>query len=305
MIRGGDMAKVPRAVCMLSNTTAIAEAWARLDHRFDLMFTKRVFVHWYVGKCMEEYLDTNEKESREEEIDKSFMKRMNHVKISNWKSKIRQLCIKLLSGRTIVVDVTDNDKISDIKNRICHKEGISVSHQRLIFAGKKIENEEQLSSYNVKDGSTLHMTLALYGGMNDPERQLLEGLNKKRSSKCQLTKLRNLTIEDLNVVDLVNRRQKYERCYEKTIEEFEKLKEIATDLQKEDVARQLEKEMEDMEGKFEEVGRILTLKVSESQSEGESRTSKLMLEWKMNTKKVHLAPLTIPIFSGIIREYAN
>ena len=48
------MAKVPRAVCMLSNTTAIAEAWSRLDHKFDLMFQKRAFVHWYVGEGMEE-----------------------------------------------------------------------------------------------------------------------------------------------------------------------------------------------------------------------------------------------------------
>ena len=50
----GDMASVARAVCMLSNTTAIAEAWARLDHKFDLMYQKRAFVHWYVGEGMEE-----------------------------------------------------------------------------------------------------------------------------------------------------------------------------------------------------------------------------------------------------------
>uniref|UniRef100_A0A673ATD2 Tubulin alpha chain-like n=1 Tax=Sphaeramia orbicularis TaxID=375764 RepID=A0A673ATD2_9TELE len=48
VVPGGDLAKVQRAVCMLSNTTAIAEAWARLDHKFDLMYAKRAFVHWYV-----------------------------------------------------------------------------------------------------------------------------------------------------------------------------------------------------------------------------------------------------------------
>ncbi|KAG2181055.1 hypothetical protein INT43_008637 [Umbelopsis isabellina] len=53
-IPGGDVAPVNRAVCMLSNTTAIAEAWARLDHKFDLMYAKRAFVHWYVGEGMEE-----------------------------------------------------------------------------------------------------------------------------------------------------------------------------------------------------------------------------------------------------------
>ena len=43
-----------RAVCMLSNTTAIAEAWAHLDSKFDLMYAKHAFVHWYVGEGMEE-----------------------------------------------------------------------------------------------------------------------------------------------------------------------------------------------------------------------------------------------------------
>lgn len=40
--------------CMLSNTTAIAEAWSALSNKFDLMYSKRAFVHWYVGEGMEE-----------------------------------------------------------------------------------------------------------------------------------------------------------------------------------------------------------------------------------------------------------
>lgn len=39
---------------MLSNTTAIEEAWAKLNHKFDLMYNKRAFVHWYVSEGMEE-----------------------------------------------------------------------------------------------------------------------------------------------------------------------------------------------------------------------------------------------------------
>jgi len=54
VVPNGDLAEVQRAVCMLSNTTAIAEAWARLDYKFDLMYAKRAFVHWYVGEGMEE-----------------------------------------------------------------------------------------------------------------------------------------------------------------------------------------------------------------------------------------------------------
>ena len=75
-IPSGDLAKVSRSLCMLSNTTAIAAAWNRLgtfkpcfvlprhrhlmiycvcaDYKFDLMYSKRAFVHWYVGEGMEE-----------------------------------------------------------------------------------------------------------------------------------------------------------------------------------------------------------------------------------------------------------
>ncbi|NXT28557.1 TBA2 protein, partial [Syrrhaptes paradoxus] len=54
VVPGRSLAPVPRAVCMLSNTTAVAEAWARLNRRFDLLFAKRAFVHWYEGEGMEE-----------------------------------------------------------------------------------------------------------------------------------------------------------------------------------------------------------------------------------------------------------
>ncbi|XP_015256022.1 PREDICTED: tubulin alpha chain-like isoform X2 [Cyprinodon variegatus] len=54
MFPAGDLAKVQRAACLLSNTTAIRETWARLAYKFDLMFAKRAFVHWYVAEGMEE-----------------------------------------------------------------------------------------------------------------------------------------------------------------------------------------------------------------------------------------------------------
>merc|ERR1739847_160731 len=54
VVPGGDLAKVMRAVAMMSNTTAIAEALSRIDHKFDLMYAKRAFVRWYVGEGMEE-----------------------------------------------------------------------------------------------------------------------------------------------------------------------------------------------------------------------------------------------------------
>jgi len=52
--KGSELAETNRAVCMISNTTAMATLWSRLDHKFDLMYRKRAFVHWYVGEGMEE-----------------------------------------------------------------------------------------------------------------------------------------------------------------------------------------------------------------------------------------------------------
>ena len=54
VVSGGDLAKVMRAVCMISNFTAVAEVFPRRDHKFELMYAKRAFVHWYVGEGMEE-----------------------------------------------------------------------------------------------------------------------------------------------------------------------------------------------------------------------------------------------------------
>ncbi|RAK79118.1 tubulin alpha chain [Aspergillus fijiensis CBS 313.89] len=53
-VPNSELAPVDRSVSMLANTTSIAEAWGRLDHKFDLMYAKRAFVHWYVGEGMEE-----------------------------------------------------------------------------------------------------------------------------------------------------------------------------------------------------------------------------------------------------------
>jgi len=53
-VPGSDMALVERSLCMVSNSTAIGEVFQRIDHKFDLMYAKRAFVHWYVGEGMEE-----------------------------------------------------------------------------------------------------------------------------------------------------------------------------------------------------------------------------------------------------------
>lgn len=53
-VPGGDLAVTRRAVCMMSNSTVMREAWTRLRHKFDLMMNKRAFVHHFVGEGLEE-----------------------------------------------------------------------------------------------------------------------------------------------------------------------------------------------------------------------------------------------------------
>merc|ERR1712159_235120 len=60
---GGDLAKVMRAVAMMSNSTAIAEVFSRIDHKFDLMYAKRAFVH-----CTSERVWKRESSPRPERI---------------------------------------------------------------------------------------------------------------------------------------------------------------------------------------------------------------------------------------------
>jgi tubulin alpha len=54
VVPGGDLASAERSVCALSNTTAISKTLGRIDHKFDLMYAKRAFVHWYIREGMEE-----------------------------------------------------------------------------------------------------------------------------------------------------------------------------------------------------------------------------------------------------------
>lgn len=68
---GGDFAKVRRAICMIGNTTAISEAWARLNYKFDLMFAKRAYIHWYLGEGMEE-LEFAEARTDMAELEKDY-----------------------------------------------------------------------------------------------------------------------------------------------------------------------------------------------------------------------------------------
>lgn len=76
-----------------------------------------------------------------------------------------QIFVKSINGKTRTVQVESTDTVKAVKQKIAEAEGIQVDEQRLIYAGKNLEDNKTMSDYNIGSETTLHLVLRVRGGI--------------------------------------------------------------------------------------------------------------------------------------------